>query len=106
VESALRGGDDDDDDDDGCSAGADAQELSVSRPVERVSWGIEVPDDPSHTVYVWMDALCNYLTAAGYAEVDDPASMPLWPPDHQVLGKDILKFHAVYWPSFLAGREP
>ena len=78
----------------------EAEELSVSRPASRVSWAIEVPEDPSHTVYVWLDALCNYLTAAGY---NGDGDLSMWPPDHQILGKDILKFHSIYWPSFLAG---
>lgn len=78
-------------------------DISVSRPIERVSWGIHVPQDPTQTIYVWLDALVNYLTSVGY-----PNEMKTWPPDVQVLGKDILKFHGVYWPAFLiaAGLEP
>ena len=100
---------DDDGDAEASSGGASvAAELSVSRPASRVGWGIAVPDDPAHTVYVWLDALSNYLTAAGCGvesagcEPDAVPALPLWPPDHQILGKDILKFHAVYWPAFLA----
>lgn len=75
----------------------DLQDLSVSRPSYRVSWGIPVPGDTLHTIYVWVDALINYLTAAGYPNTE------LWPPDVQVLGKDILRFHGVYWPALLIG---
>ena len=92
--------------DGGSSGGAGvAAELSVSRPASRVTWGVSVPDEPDHTVYVWLDALSNYLTAAGYgAAAAEPQQqeMPLWPPDHQIVGKDILKFHSIYWPAFLA----
>ena len=71
-------------------------DLSVSRPAARLHWGLPVPTDPAHTIYVWVDALCNYLTAAGY-----PDQLAVWPPSVQVIGKDILKFHAVYWPALL-----
>ena len=78
-------------------------DLSISRPIDRLKWGIPVPSDPSHNIYVWLDALFNYLTIAGYP--DEPY---VWPPNIQVIGKDILKFHAIYWPAFLiaAGFEP
>ncbi|MCX7737903.1 MAG: methionine--tRNA ligase [Hydrogenothermaceae bacterium] len=79
------------------------KDLSVSRRRDRVSWGITVPFDENHTIYVWFDALTNYLTAAGY-----PDSLnEFWPADVHVVGKDILRFHAVYWPAFLmsAGIE-
>ncbi|KAG1683166.1 Methionine--tRNA ligase, mitochondrial [Nymphon striatum] len=82
----------------------DLEDLSVSRPVSRLNWGVSVPNDPDHTVYVWLDALINYLTVVGYP------NKPIykWPPDCQVIGKDILKFHAIYWPAFLiaANLEP
>ncbi|XP_018432455.1 PREDICTED: methionine--tRNA ligase, mitochondrial [Nanorana parkeri] len=79
-------------------------DLSVSRHSSRVSWGIPVPSDPTHTIYVWLDALINYLTVANYP---DPAGSP-WGPSTHLLGKDILRFHAVYWPAFLlaAGLPP
>ncbi|KYB25592.1 Methionine--tRNA ligase, mitochondrial-like Protein [Tribolium castaneum] len=80
-------------------------DISISRPASRVHWGIQVPDDETQTVYVWLDALVNYLTAAGYSH----ASLhQIWPPSVQVIGKDILKFHGIYWPSFLiaAGLDP
>ena len=77
-------------------------DISISRPSERMKWGIEVPDDSSQNIYVWLDALVNYLTCSGYP------NSSLWPPSVQVLGKDILKFHGIYWPAFLiaAGMEP
>ena len=64
----------------------------------RLKWGVPVPEDPSQTIYVWLDALINYLTVCGY-----PGEVRNWPPDCHVIGKDILKFHAIYWPSFLMG---
>ncbi|KAM0278141.1 hypothetical protein ACHAQH_005339 [Verticillium albo-atrum] len=78
------------------------EDLSISRPVSRLDWGVRVPDDPSQTVYVWVDALINYITKAGF-----PAWPPGeehkggWPADVQVIGKDILRFHGVYWPALL-----
>lgn len=82
----------------------DLPDLSVSRQSNRVSWGIPVPSDPTHTIYVWLDALINYLTVAKYP---DPSYSP-WGPSTHLLGKDILRFHAVYWPAFLlaAGLPP
>ncbi|KAF5273898.1 hypothetical protein FQA39_LY01013 [Lamprigera yunnana] len=76
-------------------------DLSVSRPTSRVHWGIKVPDDDTQTVYVWLDALVNYLTAANYPDVSSSVFKQSWPPDCQVIGKDILKFHGIYWPAFL-----
>ncbi|OWF41858.1 methionine--tRNA ligase, mitochondrial-like [Mizuhopecten yessoensis] len=76
----------------------DLSDLSVTRSSDRVSWGISVPGDPSQKIYVWLDALTNYLTVTGYPG-DEYRS--LWPADCHVVGKDILKFHAVYWPAFL-----
>jgi methionyl-tRNA synthetase len=82
------------------------QDLSVSRTSFR--WGIPVPDDPDHVIYVWLDALTNYMTALGYPDTDQPNYRTFWPADVHVVGKDILRFHAVYWPAFLlsAGLEP
>ncbi|KIY64123.1 hypothetical protein CYLTODRAFT_425519 [Cylindrobasidium torrendii FP15055 ss-10] len=74
----------------------DLEDISVSRPRSRLSWGIPVPSDPDHTIYVWIDALANYLTAIGY-----PNTTTTWPPDLQVIGKDIVKFHTVYFPAML-----
>ena len=85
------------------------QDLSVSRLRTSVSWGIPVPDDPAHTMYVWFDALTNYITAIGYGNKEREQAVGFerfWPALHLV-GKDILRFHAVYWPAFLmaAGIE-
>ena len=85
------------------------QDLSVSRLKSSVSWGIPVPDDPEHTIYVWFDALINYITAIGYGNEERERAVGFkkyWPALHLV-GKDILRFHAVYWPAFLiaAGVE-
>ncbi|MDH5225088.1 MAG: methionine--tRNA ligase, partial [Actinomycetota bacterium] len=81
------------------------QDFSISRTT--FDWGVPVPWDPEHVTYVWFDALTNYVTAAGYA--DDPARFAsVWPADIHMIGKDILRFHAVYWPAMLmaAGIEP
>ena len=82
------------------------QDLSISRT--SFSWGIPVPDDPDHVVYVWLDALTNYMTALGYPDEDAENYQKFWPADVHVIGKDILRFHAVFWPAFLlaAGLEP
>jgi methionyl-tRNA synthetase len=85
------------------------QDLSVSRLRTSVSWGIPVPDDPNHTMYVWFDALTNYITAIGFGNEQQERKIgfeKFWPALHLV-GKDILRFHAVYWPAFLlaAGVE-
>lgn len=85
------------------------QDLSVSRVRSSVKWGIPVPDDPTHSIYVWFDALTNYITAIGYGNEERERAVgfeKFWPALHLV-GKDILRFHAVYWPAFLlaAGVE-
>jgi methionyl-tRNA synthetase len=85
------------------------QDLSVSRLKSSVSWGVPVPDDPDHTMYVWFDALINYITAIGFGNEQQNRAVgfeKFWPALHLV-GKDILRFHAVYWPAFLmaAGVE-
>lgn len=85
------------------------QDLSVSRLKTSVSWGVPVPDDPAHTMYVWFDALTNYITAIGFGNEERQQAVgfeKFWPALHLV-GKDILRFHAVYWPAFLlaAGIE-
>lgn len=81
------------------------KDLSVSRTT--FDWGIEVPGAPSHVMYVWMDALTNYITAAGYPDVESAEFQRYWPANLHVTGKDIVRFHAVYWPAFLmsAGVE-
>ncbi|KAI1338985.1 tRNA synthetases class I (M)-domain-containing protein [Xylariaceae sp. FL0016] len=78
------------------------EDLSISRPASRLEWGIPVPDDPSQTIYVWLDALVNYLTVAGYPNLAPGSEHTLgWPADVHVVGKDIIRFHCVYWPAFL-----
>ncbi|CUM62771.1 uncharacterized protein PRCAT00000328001 [Priceomyces carsonii] len=89
-------------------------DLSVSRPSSRLTWGIDVPGDPSQKIYVWFDALINYITAAGFPGKFHPNGTgvlvtpddAIWPATH-VIGKDILRFHCIYWPIFLiaAGIE-
>ena len=74
------------------------QDLSISRTT--FDWGIPVPGDPKHVMYVWVDALTNYLTGAGFPDEGDPR-WRYWPADVHVIGKDIVRFHAVYWPAFL-----
>ncbi|RUM31008.1 MAG: methionine--tRNA ligase [Aquifex sp.] len=71
------------------------KDLSVTRPRSRVKWGIPVPFDPDHTIYVWFDALFNYISA-----LEDKVEV-FWPADIHIVGKDILRFHTVYWPAFL-----
>jgi methionyl-tRNA synthetase len=82
------------------------RDLSVSRTSLR--WGVPVPGDDAHIMYVWLDALTNYLTAVGYPDTESERWRTFWPADIHVVGKDILRFHAVYWPAFLmaAGVEP
>jgi methionyl-tRNA synthetase len=81
------------------------RDQSISRST--FSWGIPVPDDPKHVVYVWLDALANYITALGYGSGDDSKYKKFWPADVQMIGKEIVRFHCVYWPAFLmAARLP
>lgn len=81
------------------------KDISISRMA--LTWGIPVPVDPDHAIYVWIDALTNYISAAGYS-TDSKKFNKLWPADLHIIGKDILKFHAVIWPAILmaAGIEP
>ena len=72
-------------------------EISVSRPVSRISWGIKVPNDSDFSVYVWLDALVNYLTVINYPR-EDPSNYEFI----HIIGKDIVKFHSVYWIAFLS----
>lgn len=83
----------------------DAEDVSFSRPVTTLKWGIPVPGDDTQTMYVWTDALTNYISALGYPE--DPKFSQYWPADVHLIGKDILRFHAMYWPAILlsAGVE-
>jgi len=82
------------------------RDLSVSRTT--FSWGVPVPDDPDHVMYVWLDALTNYITAIGYPDEESESFSTFWPAVLHMVGKDILRFHAVYWPAFLmaAGVAP
>jgi methionyl-tRNA synthetase len=75
------------------------RDLSISRST--FSWGIPVPDDPKHVVYVWLDALANYITALGYGSSDTTKFDKYWPADVHMIGKEIVRFHCVYWPAFL-----
>jgi methionyl-tRNA synthetase len=75
------------------------RDLSISRST--FSWGIPVPDDPKHVVYVWLDALANYITALGYGSADTSKYEKYWPADVHMIGKEIVRFHCVYWPAFL-----
>ena len=82
------------------------EDISVSRAKSNVNWGIEVLDDPEQVIYVWIDALSNYITALGY-DTDNPSEefKKYWPADVQVIGKDILKFHSIYWLAILMALE-
>lgn len=79
------------------------QDVSISRPKKNLSWGVPVPGDPEQVMYVWIDALANYITVLGYPDVD--GWQDFWPADIQVIGKDILRFHAGIWPAMLLGLE-
>lgn len=79
------------------------QDVSISRPRKHLTWGVPVPDDPDQVIYVWIDALSNYLTVLGYP--DNEAWKDFWPADVQVVGKDILRFHAAIWPAMLMGLD-
>lgn len=79
------------------------QDVSISRPKKNLSWGVPVPGDPDQVMYVWIDALANYITVLGYPDQD--GWKDYWPADVQVIGKDILRFHAGIWPAMLLGLE-
>lgn len=79
------------------------EDISVSRSKEKLPWGISVPGDESQVVYVWIDALTNYISALGYGT--DNKNMRFWPADAHCVGKDILRFHAVIWPAILMAAE-
>jgi methionyl-tRNA synthetase len=74
------------------------RDLSISRTT--FDWGVKVPGDPKHVMYVWVDALTNYITGVGFPDENDP-NWRYWPADVHIIGKDIIRFHAVYWPAFL-----
>ena len=78
-------------------------DISISRPIKHLTWGVAVPGDPTQVMYVWIDALSNYITVLGYP--DKPEWQDYWPADVQVLGKDILRFHAAIWPAMLIALD-
>ncbi|MBQ6515892.1 methionine--tRNA ligase [bacterium] len=85
---------------------ANIEDISVSRAKSNVSWGVDVLSDPDQIIYVWIDALSNYITALGYdTENPSPLFREYWPASVQVIGKDILKFHAIYWPALLMALD-
>jgi len=79
------------------------QDLSVSRT--SFKWGVPVPGDEAHIMYVWLDALANYITAVGYPDTESGEFTKFWPADLHMVGKDIVRFHAVYWPAFLMAAD-
>ena len=79
------------------------EDLCISRT--SFDWGIKVPNDPKHVIYVWLDALTNYITALGYLSDDDTLFKKYWPADIQIVGKDIIRFHGIYWPIFLMALD-
>ena len=79
------------------------KDLSVSR--KSFSWGIKVPNNKEHVIYVWLDALTNYISALNYPETHDELFKNFWPASIHLIGKDILRFHAVYWPAFLLAAK-
>jgi methionyl-tRNA synthetase len=88
--------------------GQGVEDLCISRGAEKLPWGVPMPGDESHVVYVWVDALSNYITALGMPEIgrdDDGAFARYWPADVHLIGKDILWFHAVYWPCLLMALD-
>lgn len=78
----------------------DTPDVSISRPVSQLTWGVPVPDDAEQTMYVWVDALSNYITVLGYPDKD---ISDFWPAEVEFVGKDILRFHAIIWPAMLLG---
>jgi len=79
------------------------KDLSISR--KAFSWGIKVPNNPDHVIYVWLDALTNYISALNYPDTNDILFKKFWPASVHLIGKDILRFHAVYWPAFLMAAK-
>lgn len=79
------------------------KDLSISRTT--FDWGIKVPNDPKHVMYVWVDALTNYITATGFIEDKNGPRAKYWPANVHIIGKDIIRFHAVYWPAFLMSAK-
>ena len=79
------------------------KDLSISR--KAFSWGIKVPNNPDHVIYVWLDALTNYISALNYPNTNDSLFKKFWPASVHMIGKDILRFHAIYWPAFLMAAD-
>ena len=79
------------------------KDLSISRT--SFSWGIPVPENKNHVIYVWLDALTNYLSALNFPDIADNKYKSFWPADVHIIGKDILRFHAIYWPAFLLAAK-
>ena len=79
------------------------KDLSISRT--SFSWGIPVPNNKKHVIYVWLDALTNYLSAINFPDTNDHKYKSFWPADVHIIGKDILRFHAIYWPAFLIAAK-
>ncbi|WP_281165884.1 methionine--tRNA ligase [Liquorilactobacillus sicerae] len=79
------------------------EDLAISRTT--FNWGVKVPSNPKHVVYVWIDALCNYITALGYGSDDDSLFKKYWPADIHMVGKEIVRFHTIYWPIILMALD-
>ena len=79
------------------------KDLSISRT--SFTWGIPVPKDKKHVIYVWLDALTNYISALNFPNIEDKKYKDFWPADVHIIGKDILRFHAVFWPAFLLAAK-
>ena len=79
------------------------QDISISR--SNFTWGVPVPGDKDHVMYVWLDALTNYITGVGYPKTDGDSFKKFWPADFHVIGKDIIRFHCIYWPAFLMAAK-
>lgn len=79
------------------------EDLAISRTT--FNWGVKVPSNPKHVVYVWIDALCNYITALGYGSNDDSLFKKYWPADIHMVGKEIVRFHTIYWPIILMALD-
>ena len=81
------------------------KDLSISR--KTFTWGIKVPNNTDHVIYVWLDALTNYISALDYPNTNSKLYKDFWPASIHLIGKDILRFHAIYWPAFLmAAKNP
>ncbi|MCB1720799.1 MAG: methionine--tRNA ligase [Rhodospirillales bacterium] len=81
------------------------RDLSISRHKSRLKWGIPVPGDEDHVMYVWLDALTNYITGIGYPDTESESYRKFWPAQFHVIGKDIIRFHCIYWPAFLMSAD-